>query len=99
MRDTVFAAFQGGQNLGPGDSRQRMVRHGRRKLIETRLAGQTHCQLFSLADDPWRPATWPMTRPTPGVWPRCGACSTASERGRGIRLLTRTTRLSAIGNG
>ena len=53
MRDTVFAAFQGGQNLGPGDSRQRMVRHGSRKLIETRLAGKTHRQLFSLADDPW----------------------------------------------
>ncbi len=53
MRATVFAAFQGGQSLGPDDSRQRMVRHGSWKLMETRLAGQTQRQLFNLADDPW----------------------------------------------
>ena len=53
MRDGVVAAFQRSQNLDPGDSTQRMVRRGSLKLIETRMAGRTQCQLFNLADDPW----------------------------------------------
>lgn len=53
MRDAVFAAFQGSQNLAPDDSTQRMVRRGSLKLIETHMAGRTHRQLFDLADDPW----------------------------------------------
>ena len=53
MRDCVFSAFQRSQELAADDSTQRMVRRGRLKLIETRLAGQTHRQLFDLADDPW----------------------------------------------
>ena len=52
-RDTVFAAFQGGQDLAPDESRQRMVRRGDLKLIETCMAGRTLLQLFNLADDPW----------------------------------------------
>ena len=52
-RDAVFASFQGGQSLAPDESQQRMVRRGDVKLIETYLAGLTHCQLFNLADDPW----------------------------------------------
>ena len=53
MRDCVFGAFQRSQSLGSDDSTQRMVRRGNLKLIETRLAGRTHRQLFDLADDPW----------------------------------------------
>ena len=53
MRDCVFSAFQRSQELAPEDSTQRMVRRGNLKLIETRLAGRTHLQLFNLADDPW----------------------------------------------
>ena len=53
MRDCVFGAFQRSQSLGDDDSTQRMVRRGNLKLIETRLAGRTHRQLFDLADDPW----------------------------------------------
>ena len=53
MRDCIFSAFQRSQNLAPDDSIQRMVRQGNLKLIETRTAGQTHLQLFDLADDPW----------------------------------------------
>ena len=52
-RDVVFAAFQRGQDLDPDESRQRTVRCGDLKLIETHLAGQMHCQLFNLAEDPW----------------------------------------------
>ena len=53
MRECVFGAFQHGQSLGADDSTQRMVRRGSLKLIETRMAGRTHRQLFDLADDPW----------------------------------------------
>ena len=53
MRDCVFSAFQRSQNLDSDDSTQRMVRRGSLKLIETRMAGQIHRQLFDLADDPW----------------------------------------------
>ena len=53
MRDCVFSAFQRSQNLDSDDSTQRMVRQGSLKLIETRMAGRTHRQLFDLADDPW----------------------------------------------
>ncbi|MDE2769476.1 MAG: sulfatase-like hydrolase/transferase [Chloroflexota bacterium] len=53
MRDGVFAAFQRSQALEPGESTQRMVRRGDLKLIETRMSGHTHLQLFNLADDPW----------------------------------------------
>jgi len=53
IRDGVFAAFQRGQNLGSGDSTQRMVRRGSLKLVETRMSDRTHRQLFNLADDPW----------------------------------------------
>ena len=52
-REAVFAAFQHGQCLAPDESRQRMVRCGDLKLIETRFAGLTHRQLFNLAEDPW----------------------------------------------
>ena len=52
-RQAVFAAFQGGQDLAPDESRQRMVRRGDLKLIETCMAGRTLLQLFNLADDPW----------------------------------------------
>ena len=53
MRDCVFGAFQRSQSVGSDDSTQRMVRRGNLKLIETRLAGRTHRQLFDVADDPW----------------------------------------------
>jgi len=53
MRDCVFAAFQRDQNLDSYDSTQRMVRRGNLKLIETRMSGRAHLQLFDLADDPW----------------------------------------------
>lgn len=53
MRDCVFAAFQRDQNLNSDDSTQRMVRRGDLKLIETRMAGRTHLQLFDLAEDAW----------------------------------------------
>ncbi len=53
MRDCVFGAFQRSQSLGSDDSTQRMVRRGNLKLIEARLAGRTHRQLFDLSVDPW----------------------------------------------
>lgn len=53
LRDCVFSVFQRSQDLDPDDSTQRMVRQGSLKLIETRMAGQTHRQLFDLVDDPW----------------------------------------------
>lgn len=53
VRDSVFSAFQRSQRLTPEDSTQRMVRRGDLKLIETRMAGHIHRQLFDLTDDPW----------------------------------------------
>jgi arylsulfatase A-like enzyme len=53
MHDCIISAFQRSQNSGPGDSTQRMVRRGNLKLIETRMADQTHRQLFDVAEDPW----------------------------------------------
>ena len=53
LRDCVFSAFQRSQDLDPDDSTQRMVRRGSLKLIETRIVGQTHRQLYDLAEDPW----------------------------------------------
>ena len=53
LRDCVLSAFQRSQDLDPDDSTQRMVRRARLKLIETRMGGRTHRQLFDLADDPW----------------------------------------------
>ncbi len=53
LRDCVFSAFQRSQDLDPDDSTQRMVRRGSLKLIETRKVGQTHRQLYDLAEDPW----------------------------------------------
>ncbi len=53
LRDCVFSAFQRSQDLDPQDSTQRMVRQGSLKLIETRMAGETHRQLFNVAEEPW----------------------------------------------